>query len=134
MSLRKPNEAPNTEKVERRPTSIKNSMEPNNTQFFQTGTRKTKTRILSTNVNGIENKIEYVLELIKRENIDITLIQKTHPLHFCLNTFFPVSIFKLKDSVFRSKTYISSCSAHVFKKTNFIKIDNVLVRTLYTSV
>ena len=53
-------------------------METNNTQFFQTGTRKTKTRILSTNVNGIENKIEYVLELIKREKIDITLIQETH--------------------------------------------------------
>ena len=47
--------------------------------------------------------------------------------------FYSISIFKMKNSVFTPKAYISSCSQHV--QPNYFKLCNsVFVPTLYTSV
>ena len=53
-------------------------METNSLKHVRKETKQRMIKILTTNVNGLEIKVDKLIDTIRRENIDITLIQETH--------------------------------------------------------
>ena len=54
--------------------TLKALMETNSLKHVRKETKQRLVKILTTNVNGLEKKVDNLIDTIRRENIDITLI------------------------------------------------------------